>query len=120
MSDDAHHPERRAHDIEQDAQMLRLLNSVATLTDQVAEITVAQHRAARELAARSEEIADIKVSVKQAADTSKEMLNLFSALKGGFKVLGWLGMFAKGAAGLTAAAVSLWAAYNHFRHGGPK
>jgi hypothetical protein len=113
-------PDRRAHDIEQDAQMARLLASVATLTDQVAEITVAQHRAARDLAARGDEIADIKASVKETADTSKEMLELFSALKGGFKVLGWLGMLAKGAAGLAAAAVSLWAAYNHFRHGGPK
>jgi len=112
--------ERRTRDIEQDAQMARLLQSVATLTDQVSEITIAQHRAARDLAARSEEIAAIKDSVKQAADTSREMLDMFSTLKGGFKVLGWLGMFAKGAAGLAAAGVALWAAYNQIRHGGPK
>lgn len=108
------------HDALQDAQMRALLTSVAQLTDQVAEITIAQHKAARDLLARSEEIADIKASVHKTAETSKEMLELFGTLKGGFKVLGWLGMFAKGAAGLAAAAVSLWAAYNHFRHGGPK
>ena len=37
--------ERRTRDIEQDAQMARLLQSVATLTDQVSEITIAQQAA---------------------------------------------------------------------------
>ncbi len=104
----------------QDSQMLVILQSVSTLTDQVAEITVAQHKAVRDLAARDDEIRAIRETVQKNAETAQEVLDLFTALKGGFRVLGWLGTAAKGIAGLAAAAAALWAAYSQFKHGGPK
>lgn len=108
------------HEAQQDRQMSAIVASIASLTDQVAEITVAQHRAVRDLVARDEEIRAIRETVTKNAETAQEVLDLFSTLKGGFRVLGWLGTFAKGLAGLAAAAAALWAAYTQFKHGGPK
>lgn len=108
------------HDAQQDRQMSAILASIASLTEQVAEITVAQHRAVRDLATRDEEIRAIRDTVQKNAETAREVLDLFSTLKGGFRVIGWLGTAAKGLAGLAAAAAALWAAYTQFRHGGPK
>lgn len=49
------------------------------------------------------------------ADTS-EFLEVFNAVRGGFKVLGWLGNIAKWAAGLGAALSGLYFA---IKSGGP-
>lgn len=43
-----------------------------------------------------------------AGDTS-ELLDLFKSVKGGFKVMGWLGNFAKWIAGFAAAFAAIYA-----------
>jgi hypothetical protein len=106
-----------AHDALQDAQMAAILVSIRSLTEQMAEVTTQQHLAARELQARSVEIAEIRQTVRASAETGREMLELFSTLKGGFRVLGWLGVAFKAALAALGAVVALWAAYKQI---GPK
>jgi hypothetical protein len=95
----------------QDAQMSAILISIRSLTEQMAEVTTAQHLATRELQTRSSEIADIRATVRHNAETAKEVLELFETLKGGFRVLGWLGVAFKAALATLGAVVALWAAY---------
>lgn len=45
-------------------------------------------------------------------DDTKEMLEAFQAMKGGFKVLEWLGRIAKIVAAIGAAVAICWRAYN--------
>lgn len=49
---------------------------------------------------------------------AQEILELFSAVKGGFRVLGWLGTGAKWLGGIAGAGVALWVAWHTLTHGG--
>ena len=43
------------------------------------------------------------------AEGTAELLDLFKSVKGGFKVMGWLGTFAKWLAGIAAAFAAIYA-----------
>lgn len=43
------------------------------------------------------------------AEGTTELLDLFKSVKGGFKVMGWLGNFAKWVAGIAAAFAAVYA-----------
>ena len=43
------------------------------------------------------------------AEGTHELLDLFKSVKGGFKVMGWLGNFAKWFAGIAAAIAAVYA-----------
>ena len=43
------------------------------------------------------------------AEGTTELLDLFKSVKGGFKVMGWLGHFAKWIAGIAAAIAAIYA-----------
>jgi hypothetical protein len=58
--------------------------------------------------------ANTAVTERLAVDT-QELLDLFRAAKGGFRVVGWIGTFAKWSAGLAAAAVALYTAFQNMR-----
>ncbi|WP_457321643.1 hypothetical protein [Roseateles sp. P5_E11] len=49
---------------------------------------------------------------------AREILELFQAVRGGFKVLGWLGTAAKWVAGVAAAVSALWVLFHQVN--GPK
>lgn len=49
-----------------------------------------------------------KITSSIAKDTN-ELLDLFKSVKGGFKVMGWLGQFAKWFAGIAAAFAAIYA-----------
>lgn len=51
--------------------------------------------------------ANTKVTQSISGDTS-ELLDVFKSVKGGFRVLGWMGAAAKWVAGIAAAGVALW------------
>lgn len=51
-------------------------------------------------------------------EITTEVRDLFTAVKSGFKVLGWLGVAAKWVAGLVGVAASLYAAWHTFTSGG--
>lgn len=50
---------------------------------------------------------------------AREILELFQNVRGGFKVLGWLGAAAKWVAAIAAMFSALWVLW-HQMHGGPK
>lgn len=58
--------------------------------------------------------ANTAITQELRTDT-QELLDLFRAAKGGFRVVGWLGTFAKWLAGFAAAAVALYAAFQNMR-----
>ena len=72
--------------------------------------------------ALNERVATVEKAVKEntritasiATDTG-ELLELFRAAKGGFKVVGWLGFVLKWVAGLGAALVGLYVAIQQAR-----
>ena len=43
------------------------------------------------------------------AEGTTELLDLFKSVKGGFKVMGWIGQFAKWFAGIAAAGAAIYA-----------
>lgn len=45
----------------------------------------------------------------EIAEGTTELLDLFKSVKGGFKVMGWLGNFAKWVAGIAAAFAAVYA-----------
>ena len=55
-----------------------------------------------------------KITAAIATDTS-ELLELFRAAKGGFKVVGWMGSFVKWMAAFGAALAALYAAIQQAR-----
>lgn len=50
---------------------------------------------------------------------AREMLEIFQAVRGGFKVLGWLGAVAKWVGGVLGAVGALYAAWHHSTGGKP-
>ena len=46
---------------------------------------------------------------------TQELLDLFRTAKGGFRVVGWIGTFAKWSTGLAAAAMALYTAFQNTR-----
>lgn len=46
---------------------------------------------------------------------TKELLDLFRAAKGGFRVVGWLGTFAKWVAGIVAGGATVYVAWQKLR-----
>lgn len=55
-----------------------------------------------------------KITASIATDTS-ELLELFRAAKGGFKVVGWVGSFVKWTAAIGAAVVAVYVAIQQAR-----
>ena len=51
------------------------------------------------------------------ADNTSELLDLFKSVKGGFKVMGWLGSFAKWFAGIAAAFAAIYAFVQNIKGG---
>lgn len=58
-----------------------------------------------------------KITSGVAGDTA-ELLDLFKSVKGGFKVMGWLGNFAKWVSGIMIAFAAIYA-FVHNIKGGP-
>ncbi len=97
--------------------------SHSDLMQSVAEIQVVQKAIQREQASAKEEqhavrdelkliraelLANSELTAKNTKSTA-EMLELFDAAKGAFKVLGWIGTGIKWSAGFAAACVAIWA-----------
>ena len=63
------------------------------------------------------ELAKNTAATKEVADGVQEIIAFFSAMKGGLKVLGWLGKLAKPLTALVALGLALWSAYLAYRNG---
>lgn len=51
---------------------------------------------------------------------AREMLEIFQAVKGGFKVLGWLSVVVRWSGYVAGAGTALYGAWHLFSSGGPK
>lgn len=85
-----------------------------TLVDQMAEIVVSQRNADKWRAESSRRMGLMETSIEENTTMTSELLDIFKAVKGGFKVLGWLGAAAKWVAGIAGAIAGVYAAWHSF------
>lgn len=57
------------------------------------------------------EMQEMKLQVRKIECDTRELLEIFHSLKGGFRVLGWLGLFAKWVGGVAGAVYGAWQLY---------
>lgn len=76
----------------------------------------------RRMSALESRITAVETGVKEntiitttIAEGTTELLDLFKSVKGGFKVMGWLGGFAKWFAGIAAAFAAIYAVVQNIR-----
>jgi hypothetical protein len=91
---------------------LRILVTHSRMANaQLAEFTVAHKLTDKRLDA-------IETSLEENTQITTEVRELLTAFKGGMRVLGWLGTFAKWAGGIAGACVALYSAWYALTHGG--
>lgn len=59
------------------------------------------------------EIEENSALTRQLGDSTAEMVEMFNAAKGAFKVLGWIGTGVKWAGGIAAAGAAFWALFHN-------
>lgn len=91
----------------QDHLIKALEAGVSNLAEQLAEFTVSHNDAQQRLKR-------LEASLEENSSMTSELLEIFKAVKGGFKVLGWLGTALKWSLSIAAAAGALWAAWHPF------
>lgn len=95
-----------------------LMTHHGALADQIAELTVAQQEMARQLKAGSARVETIEAKLDTNTEVTTEVRDFLAAFKGGFKVLGWLGVGAKWVGGMAGAAAAVYTAWYMLTHGG--
>jgi hypothetical protein len=105
-------------DDRRDAQLRMLEQLGDLLSTQMAELAVGQQQAVRQRSEFADRITRIETSLTDTRAVTHEVRDLLSAVKGGFRVLGWLGVAAKWAGAIAAACVSIYTVIYMFTHGG--
>lgn len=67
----------------------------------------------KEVEQLSASVTELKESVDTLTKSTADMVEMFEAGRGAFKVLGWIGTGIKWAASLAAGGVALWAIITH-------
>lgn len=67
----------------------------------------------REVEELSKSFTELKTSVDAINTNTKDMVAMFEAGRGAFKVLGWLGAFAKWVTIITAACAVIYGLFSH-------
>ncbi len=96
------------------------LVALGDLRAQVTELTALNHRSIAERQAINTRMTAIEQTLGRNTDMTSELLDVISAVRGGFKVLGWLGTGAKWIGGIAAAATAIWVLIYMITHGGSK
>lgn len=104
----------------QDRRQQVLETSNEVLTAQISELAVGQMQAARERQAQSLRMTQIEDLLAENTAMTAQMLDVVKAVKGGLKVLGWIGVAAKWLAGLAAAVAAIYTLIYMATHGGSK
>lgn len=60
---------------------------------------------------------EVKTDVKAIKESTAEIVAMFQAGKGAFKVLGWLGSIAKWVGAIAGGFVGVYGVYTAYRHG---
>ena len=113
------HQFQRAESL-QDRRQQVLETSNEVLTAQISELAVGQMQAARERQQQSLRMTQIEDLLAQNTAMTAQMLDVVKAVKGGIKVLGWIGVGAKWLAGIAAAVTAIYTLIYMATHGGSK
>lgn len=106
--------QRRAEDLELRAMIESIRMEQAVLRRDHTDFRTAQEAFREE---QQEFRKDLKANTAMTAKINtmtEEMVDLFSAAKGAFKVLGWIGTMVKWVSGVAVAAGALWFVITHF------
>lgn len=98
-------------DKRRDAQLAVLLVHMRMANAQLAEYAVQAHQVDKRLG-------EIEVSLAENTTITGEVRELMQSVKGGMKVLGWIGAAGKWLGGLAGAAVAIYTAWYAATHGG--
>ena len=101
-----------------DARINALLTNGHTLAQQIAELTIAQQDAAQYRATVDVRLRHVEMNLQANTAMTAEVRDLLSAFKGGFKVLGWLGLALKWVGAIAAAGIAIYTAAYMATHGG--
>lgn len=100
------------------AQIRVLLQHDDLLARQVAELTVGMHNIQRQLSAGDTRMSSMSAELVANTATTTEVRDLLAALKGGMKVLEWLGKAARWAGGIALAVSAIYTVIYMATHGG--
>ena len=98
--------------------MTPLSASQVSIHEQLADLAVQQHLQRRNQQMMQTELQDIKKLLDETSTTVSEVRDLFAALKGGVKVLGWLGTGVKWLGFVAAGCTAVYTAAYMLTHGG--
>lgn len=101
-----------------DAQIRALVLHHETVARQIAELSMLSDGIHSRLASGDGRMDAIEAELRANTEVTTEVRDLLSAVKGGFKVLGWLGHGGKWAGMIAGAAVSLYTLGYALTHGG--
>lgn len=101
-----------------EAQIRVLLQHDDLLARQVAELTVGMHNIQRQLDESGSRMSDLATGLAANTATTTEVRDLMDAIKGGMKVLEWLGKAARWLGGIAAACTAAYTLFYMATHGG--
>ena len=111
-------PATTDEDALREAQIRVLLQHDDLLARQVAELTVGMHNIQRQLGESGAQMAELSSGLKANTATTNEVRDLIAALKGGMKVLEWLGKAMRWIGGIAAACTAAYTLFYMATHGG--
>ena len=88
--------------------------SVELLTQQMAEFAATVNLVRKSSMENQQRLGRMTETLGENTAMTSELLDIFKAVKGGFKVLGWLGTAAKWVGGICAAIAAAYAAWHAF------
>lgn len=105
-------------DLVRDRKINVLLTSHHTLSEQIAELALAQQGVNTRLKDGDAKMTLLAQELAKNTEVTTEVRDLVTAFKGGFKIAGWFGTGLKWIAGIAAAFLSIYTAFYAVTHGG--
>lgn len=105
-------------DLVRDRKINVLLTSHHALSEQIAELSLAQQGVNTRLKDGDAKMTLLAEELAKNTEVTTEVRDLVAAFKGGFKMAGWFGTGIKWVAGIAAAFVSIYTAFYAVTHGG--
>jgi hypothetical protein len=102
-----------------DAQVKALEDLCELLTLQMAELALGQQASVKRSTELTTKLTGMEEKLAENTAVTSEVLEIMSAAKMGFRVLGWVGTFVKFAGGAAAGFIALWALWHAVNSGSP-
>lgn len=101
-----------------DAQTRVLDTSIRQVAMQISDLTIGQQIAAQKVSAAEMRMAALEKALGANTEITREVRDLLDALKGGMKVLGWMGTGLKWLGAIAAAGMAIYTGVYMLTHGG--